>query len=203
MAHVDGTSEIPEGTGRGLLSFLDFAVDKGYLKTATGQAMKTACKEVLSATEGDTWERSRLAELDLEDTLRRFETLRAMKFSIGSLNTYKARYKKSLAMFEEFRSNPGAWRPDLRARNRSPRKAANESGGERASAPAAPPPDLTPSAHPTSSVITYPFPLREGVLASLQLPADLTAREARRLAAFINSLAFEDPGSGRASGAES
>ena len=40
-------------------------------------------------------------------------------------------------------------------------------------------------------IIKYPFPLRDGVLASVELPADLSQREAARLAAFIGSLAIE------------
>jgi len=43
------------------------------------------------------------------------------------------------------------------------------------------------------ATITYPFPLRPGVLASVDLPADLTTREADRLVAFIKSLAMDLP----------
>ena len=39
-------------TGRGLLAFLDFLIQKGYMRVPTGQSMKTAVKEVLSATQG-------------------------------------------------------------------------------------------------------------------------------------------------------
>ena len=35
------------------------------------------------------------------------ETLRAMKFSAGSLSTYKGRYARAAAMFEKFRADPG------------------------------------------------------------------------------------------------
>lgn len=188
----------PTATGAGLVAFLDDAIQKGYLKTATGQAMKTAVKEVLSATEGaDGWETVDLTSLDQTDVLRRFETLRAMKFSSGSLATYKGRFSRAAAMFEEFRTSPTTWRPSVKQRSRT--KGADGS-------PAAPPssaeagaavPGATPSPptrHPGhgSAIITYPFPLRQGVLASVELPPDLTRREARRLAAFIESLAIED-----------
>jgi hypothetical protein len=45
---------------------------------------------------------------------------------------------------------------------------------------------------PSFGVIPHLFPLRDGVLATLLLPADLTMREARRLTAFIESLALSD-----------
>ena len=191
----------PTATGAGLVAFLDYAIQKGYLKTATGQAMKTAVKEVLSATEGaDGWETVDLTSLDEDDVLRRFETLRAMKFSSGSLSTYKGRYSRAAAMFEEFRASPATWRPSVKQRSRSKgndasTSAAPESSKTGSGAPPTPEPPPGPSApHPGhgAAIITYPFPLRQGVLASLELPPDLTRREARRLAAFIESLAIED-----------
>lgn len=45
---------------------------------------------------------------------------------------------------------------------------------------------------PSFGVIPHLFPLRDGVLATLLLPADLTVPEARRLTAFIDSLALSD-----------
>jgi hypothetical protein len=192
----------PTATGAGLVAFLDYAIQKGYLKTATGQAMKTAVKEVLSATEGaDGWETVDLTSLDEDDVLRRFETLRAMKFSAGSLSTYKGRYSRAAAMFEDFRASPATWRPSVKQRSRTKGNGASTTAsplspkthGGAPSAPA-PAPGPAPAPHPGhgSAIITYPFPLRQGVLASLELPPDLTRREAQRLVAFIESLAIED-----------
>ncbi len=189
MADLSTNAHAAQPTGAGLMAFLDFAISKGYLKVPTGQAMKTACKEVLSAIDGESWETVQIPDLDIDDVLRRFETLRAMKFSTGSLGTYKSRFKKSVAMFKAFQDNPSAWRPDVRPRNRGASQSARAatSGPSALQAP-------TNSHQPSSStsVITYPFPLREDVLVSLQLPADLTKREARRLSAFLDSVAVED-----------
>jgi hypothetical protein len=194
----------PTSTGAGLVDFLDYAIQKGYLKTATGQAMKTAVKEVLSATEGaDGWETVDLTSLDEDDVLRRFETLRAMKFSSGSLSTYKGRYSRAAAMFEDFRASPATWRPSVKQRTRKKGSGVTPSvapatdridSGTPAAPDSVPDPDPALTSHPGhgSAIITYPFPLRQGVLASVELPPDLTRREARRLAAFIESLAIED-----------
>lgn len=191
MADLSTDSHAAKPTGAGLMAFLDFAISKGYLKVPTGQAMKTACKEVLSAIDSESWEAAQITELDMDDVLRRFETLRAMKFSTGSLGTYKSRFKKSVAMFNDFRGNPSGWRPDVKSRVRS----ASPSARPAISGPSAPQAPMSfhqPSS--STSVITYPFPLREGVLVSLQLPADLSKREARRLSAFLDSVAVEDVG---------
>jgi len=200
----------PTPTGAGLVNFLGYAIQKGYLKAATGQAMKTAVKEVLSATEGAAgWETVDLMSLDETDVLRRFETLRAMKFSSGSLATYKGRFSRAAAMFEEFRTSPTTWRPSVKQRSR-----AKGTNGSLVGAPSSPEagaaepvatssPSSAPGRHPGygSAIITYPFPLRQGVLASVELPPDLTRREARRLAAFIESLAIEEEVGGPLKGA--
>ena len=43
----------------------------------------------------------------------------------------------------------------------------------------------------TSKTLTYPFPLRAGVIVRISLPADLTTREARRLARFLETLTVD------------
>ncbi len=186
---ADNGNHSAETTGAGLLRFLDFAIEKGHLKSSTGQAMKTACREVLSTAEGDSWETADLTTLDVDDVCRRFETLRAMKFSAGSLSTYKGRFQKSLTMFEEFRSNPSSWRPTVKQRVRAKAAAPGEHPRPGDSVVDVPRAHM---AHLSPGVITYPFPLRDGVLVSLQLPADLSKREARRLGTFIDSLAIEE-----------
>jgi hypothetical protein len=187
----DGMDFTMKATGSGVMDFLDYVVKKGYVKTPTGQAMKTATKEVLQATEGDGWESVELESLEVEDVLRRFETLRAMKFSSTSLSTYKSRFLKAVGMFDEFRKNPSGWKPDIRARNRV------VDGGRKSDSAGTPADGGGVMRHSVqtqqaSNVITYPFPVREGVLASIQLPADLTKREAKRLAGFIESVAVEE-----------
>lgn len=191
----------PVPTGAGLTQFIDYLIAKGYVKTATGSAMKTAVREVLSATEGDDWEATDLDSLDFTDSLRRFETLRAMKFTSGSLRAYKSRFIKAVDLFAEFRVNPGTWRPNIKQRERRPkseqasRVAPNISGASVKRSVEAPVANAAPT--PTEArvaIITYPFPIRDGVLASIELPADLTAREAGRLASFIEALAVDQPG---------
>lgn len=198
MGEVDFTSK---DTGAGLIEFLEFAIEKGHMKRATGQAFKTAVKEILSAVEGDAWESVELSNIEEEDLLARFETLRAMKYSPGSLATYKQRYSRAAAMFREFRASPAGWRPNS---ERPPR--AGKSGGRSVRSTSRParlggplPSDRSSSDVQSglgASKITYPFPLRPDALVSVELPADLTRREARRLAVFIESLAIEDVNTG-------
>lgn len=193
---TDTSNHQASPTGAGLILFLDYATKKGYLKTPTGSAMRTACREVLSAVEGDDWETVDLLAIDIDDVLRRFETLRAMKFKSDSLNTYKTRFRKAMEMFAAFRADPSGWRPELKQRNRGGKvePAARANGVREPESPS--PEPAAPSRHSSGAshgpMITYPFPLRDGVLASVQLPADLSRKEAKRLSAFIESLALDD-----------
>jgi hypothetical protein len=41
----------------------------------------------------------------------------------------------------------------------------------------------------TDPLVSYPFPLREGNLVWVHLPADLTDDEAERLGAYVRSIA--------------
>lgn len=121
-----------------------------------------------------------------------------MKFSTGSLATYQGRFRKAIEMFSTFRESPAGWRPDIKVRNRTGGSVASNAGTT-PSPPDAPAtsPRPEPASPATAShkraTITYPFPLRPDVLASVDLPADLTTREADRLVAFIKSLAMDLP----------
>lgn len=78
-------------------------------------------------------------------------------------------------------------------------------------APEAPPPDVAPtpsrrrrkpapattSPSPSSSppdsaeTLTYPFPLRPGIVVRISLPANLTIEESKRLGRFLDALAVD------------
>ncbi len=188
----------PTAAEAGLIAFLDVAIENGYLKTATGQSTNSATKELLSTTQpAASWETVDLASLDEADVLRRFETLTAMKFSPGSLSTYKSRYSRAVTMLEDFRASPANWQPSIKQQSRSKASDAATSAAPE-SAQGATPTSSTPSGrsvpHPGrgSATITYPFPLRQAVLASVELPPNRTRREAQRLTAFTQSMATED-----------
>src|ERR1700756_4695053 len=99
------------GSAGAVLGFLDYTVEKGYMKAATANSMKVAVREVLSATEGEGWDVLRIQEIDVQDLTRRFCTLRAMKYKQESLETYGKRFANAIGMYEEFLKDPSGWRP--------------------------------------------------------------------------------------------
>jgi hypothetical protein len=168
------------GSAAALIGFLEDLITAGDLKTFTGQARKSAVREVLSTAEGEGWEWVDLNALDLDDTIQRFEARRTATLSPASINTYKSRFRRAVEDYESFRAEPDGWSPSVRTRAR------------RASG------TLAQSDRPgrsnlsrRSRIVAYPFPVRDGILAMVELPVDLTAQEARRFGAFIASLAVD------------
>ncbi len=105
-------------------------------------------------------------------------------------------------MYREFLRNPEGWKPPIKTRATTKRTGTTTktetSTSTRANPDAealdgsgnTPPP--TPKEPGGPTFIPHSFPLRPGVRASLSLPEDLTHREARRLATFIDSLSVDE-----------
>ena len=191
-----------DGTGAGLAQFLDHQVKYGRIKSATGGSYKVAVKEVLGATHDD-WETADVTTLDVDDITQRFDTLRSMNFSPDSLGTYKSRFRSAVSMYRDFlgASDRSSWRPAIRQTSRSSSNGSARARRDQAPTPVPsqstpsdsfPDPVLATPSGPMPRMIPYPFPLRDGVLVTLTLPPDLTKREAKRLAGFIDSLAIEE-----------
>jgi hypothetical protein len=173
-----------EPTGRGLVEFLERAAKRGMLNGNTAGGMRAASKEVLTAVEPQGWEAVDLRTVDIEDFAMRFERLRATKFKPDSLLVYKSRFRNAVQMYLDYINAPSAWK----YKPERPAAARKKSGGKTEE------PDTsvqTSEARARSGSIEYPFPLRQGLVVKLHLPADLTRPEAKRLAAFIDALAVD------------
>ena len=177
---------ISTGTGQGLIDFLTYVPEKGLLNKNTAGAMRSAARELLSV-EHDDPSSIDVRQLDIDQLAKRFANLRAQKFTPQSLETYESRFRKAVAMYLRFLDNPAGWRPEIRTRQTSIQdrtKGRPSNGGT---------PGLTLPPPASSGMIQYPFPIRDGVIASLTLPANLRKAEAKRLASFLDSLAVDEP----------
>jgi hypothetical protein len=200
------TADMSSGTGAGLVTFLNWTMEKSELPRATASAMRTASTKVLSVEDG--WEGLDLRSVDTEDLLRRFSIRSSSDYSDKSLAVYRQRFQKSVQMYLAYLEG-GDWRPrngrsTAPARNGATRNGSSSKQGSTPSPmpePAIPmpaetatqaPPTMQPPAVP-DGLIEYPFPVRPGLRARLNLPEDLTPAEADRVAAFIKTLAFDAP----------
>lgn len=181
-----------ESTGAELVNFWDFASSKGLMRKETADTMKSACKVVLSTVEPDTWESLDVTQIDADSFVQRFERLKMSELKPASLRVYGQRLRNGVATFKEFLASPTTWSyssPESRAPGNG--KAKKESNaGVRESRRESRTPGRTRYGG-DEEMITYPYPVRPGVVGSLTLPADLTKVEATRLASFVSSLAMD------------
>lgn len=192
-------AEAGDGTGAGLLAFLDWAGTRGEIAPSTAKSIAVSAGKVL-AVEPDP-EAVDVTRLDPEDLFARFETLNRTSYTTESMATYRSRFFRAISMYR-------AWldkRPDWKSAGlRSPAKAVgvrSASNGTspskaraRRSAEAAtrPPQDVTEQLLSASTaMVPYDLPLRPGLRVRLVLPEILTQADAKRITAFVTSLAFD------------
>jgi hypothetical protein len=189
-----------DGTGAGLLTFLDWAGSRGEIPPATAKNIAVAAGKVL-AVEPDP-DAVDVVQLDPEDIFGRFQTLNRTSYTTQSVNAYRSRFFKGIYMYRAWLDNRSDWKS---ASSRPPSKAvAVKSTGTgkatsktRSKRPAANSPDPSPDAAepvpsaPSIAMVPYDLPLRRGLRVRLVLPEILTQADAKRITAFVTSLAFD------------
>lgn len=173
-------------TGKALVEHWKWAADKGLMNSNTANALRAACAQVLSVVDG--WETVDVRTIDVDDISRRFQNKRSKDFKPESLDAYKRRFGQAVKMFLDYANDPSSWKASSQERSsRKEKKNSVPSNGDMAGA------QIDRSASPTiaSGLVEYPFPLREGRLAYLKLPADLKMVEVKRLTAYLSTLAVD------------
>lgn len=179
-----------------LLNFLDHASDKGLMPAATAQALAVACRNLIPML-GDG-ERADVRTADLDAVIKRFTNKRAHDFSPGSLRDYGNRLKRAVGLFVSWRDDPSSFTVKTRATRGATKAKRTSAAPTKAVAhegTGAPPATTTGSASahhvPPSQPGSYStsFPVRAGFVVTLtNVPNDLTAAEAERLAGFVKML---------------
>ncbi len=168
-----------------LLDFLSHASDRGLIPAATAQSLAVAVRNVLAILSAE--ERSDVRNLDLDGVVKRFTNKRAKDFNPSSLREYGRRLHRAVQLFK-------AWRDDPANFSVKTRSTANSRKAEQKPRSDATVDDDLPTSPMTHRQGGYQsaFPIRPGtVVAITNIPSDLTAGEAERLAQFIRMLAVE------------
>jgi hypothetical protein len=193
-------SETNDGSGAGMLAFLDWAGSRGEIAPNTAKSIAVSAGKVL-AVEADPKEVD-VVRLDEEDLFARFETLNRMNYTTQSMGTYRSRFMRAISMYRAWLEKRPDWKtaglrppskavavratngkPPSKARVKTtPQKPTSASSTDEADLPAAP---------SNLPMIPYDLPLRPGLRVRLVLPEMLTQADAKRIAAFVNSLAFD------------
>lgn len=172
-----------------LLEFLNHASDRGLMPAATAQSLAVAARSVLGVLSES--EHADVRALDIESVTKRFSNKRAKDFTPASLREYSRRLQKAVSLFLTWRDDPAGFSVPTRAtsptRKRDPKvrdeftsvQPSNESH-ERALG----------SSSDARRGFQSAFPIRAGqVVVISNIPSDLTAAEADRLATFVRMLA--------------
>lgn len=171
-----------------LLKFLDMVVAKGLMNANTAGGLKAACSKILDdLAEGDD-----VRSVDVNTAVVRYNNRNPGALSPNSLNEYQRRVVRAIADFTSWSDDPKAFRPKVKGTSTRNGKKTEPRDNRQTTAPhsEAPTHPGSPTA-PTSAGLPLSYPLRPDFLAQVVIPRDLTAEEARRLGAFLLTLAVD------------
>jgi len=173
-----------------LLGFLDHAAEKGLMPPATATALAVACRNVFGVLSDE--EKKDVGRLDLDAVVKRFQNKRAKDFTGPTLKEYGRRVHRAVNLFLEWREDPANFQAPTRATSPT-RRRKPDSEPEIEPGSAVTTLGSTPQASPGTYQTAVPLG-RDRIVTLLNVPADLTKAEAKRLAAFVEMLAVDLPG---------
>jgi hypothetical protein len=182
-------SEMRNRTVAGLLAYCDWLRKGGYQTANAVEAWKVAIKRVFETVEPESYESISLDGIDLDDYVRRFRTLAADQYKAETISVYEKRIRNAIEAHDYYLEHDSP--PTFRSA--APRSKQNGAAKPKA---ATKPKQSKPSGRraetPAGELIPFPFPLRNGQMAELRLPARLDKTDADRLSAFLRTLQFEE-----------
>jgi hypothetical protein len=182
-----GLGPQPDYSREALGRFVDYVVEKGLIHPSTGQGWRVATTKVLEQLSEE--QRADVRTIDIDATFRAFLNRNPGRLSPASVGEYRRRVGRAIEEFVSWIENPAgygsrsvAWAAKLDTRTR-PRPT-------RRLEPARPSARFTATAE-NGGAMSLDYPLRPGLLARVVLPRDLTVEEARRMGAFLVTLAAD------------
>ena len=162
----------------------------GLANPNTARSLKAAAKILESEEERD------VRKIDVGLAIRRYNNRNPGKLSPRSLKEYRRRIESLIREFQKYHEDPTSY-SGIGGGNASgevvKRKRRTPKNSEPPATPAERPHDSSPT--PPRGGLSLDFPLRDDFLAQIVVPRDLRTTEARRLCAFVMTLAADfEPG---------
>jgi hypothetical protein len=179
----------PDYSRAALARFIEFVVAKGLVHPATAQGWRVATAKVLEDL--SPAELADVRQIDVERTFKQFLNRYPGRLSPASVGEYRRRVSRAIEEFARWMDDPGTYA--FRSPPRAPRADARRRL-DVAPAPGPVPVRPRPGAGPTARTtdgIALEYPLRPDLLAHVVVPRDLTVEEARRMGAFLVTLAVD------------
>jgi len=167
--------------------FMRESAVSGLIKPATARARKLAAEQLL--VELKSHERTDMRLVDVDELCSRFHKLQESTIRPESLDVYRSRLLDALADFVRWTDEPGSFVPRESEFKTTRKSLRSETQGEtRAREELA----LNPPRNPHD---IFPVPIRDDLVVYIQnVPLDMTASEADKVAAVVRALAVPDTG---------
>lgn len=179
-----------DGDCAAMIEWLGWTIQKSEMVEATASALRTACQKVLAVE--DDWGSIPVADLDVESIIGRFRIKHRGDMKDATVDTYVNRLRQTLDMYTKWLVGDSTWKPAQRKRTARTPSTNGAAGKVPPVEPVTPLEAPKVDQPPKAGMIAYPFPIRPGLRGKIELPEDLTIKEARRIAAFISTLAVEE-----------
>lgn len=178
-----------------LLKFTDDLEKRGLAKSNTARSLKVAANKILDGLSPE--EEEDVRKIDVETAVRKFHNKNPGKLSPKSLAEYQRRVGLLIREFVEYHENPtgyagiGRGAPGVPGAKPKGKKKGTASRTRKTEEAAPDPVNEPERARPVKSGLSLDYPLRPDFLAQVVVPRDLKADEARRLCAFVMTLAAD------------
>lgn len=158
------------------------------MPTPTAKALSVASRRVFAGLTDE--EGADLRSVDLETAVKRFGNKQAKEFTPKSLREYGQRAQRAVDQFLRWRNDPAGFSVKTRSTPRSRRRSSDGHQSTNVATPIASDTTIAPVGL-TSNGYQTSFPIRPGRVVTLSnIPVDLSAPEADRLAQFVRMLAL-------------
>jgi hypothetical protein len=180
------TADLNTRTVGGLLAYCEWLITKGYATTAQVNPWRTAIHKVFDTVESEDWQSLDLSAIDLDEYLSRFQTLAGAQYKAESIATYGRRIRNAVEAQEHYLTTgrPPMFRQSAKRTGAEDKGTASKGSVVKLQSKAS----STANGSAASSLIEFPFPLKNGRMAILRLPARLHSEDVNRLSGFLRTL---------------
>jgi hypothetical protein len=173
--------------------FLDYVSEQNLIRFETVRGWRVAASKLMSVL--SEAEEADIRTIDLDLAVHRVANRDPGSVSPRSLRTYQLRVAIALREFKRWREDPGSYQP-RGLDGLSGAKANGDRIARQGQSKIISTPTLTSEKHEketthTSSGLTLSYPLRVDFLAQVVIPRDLSTIEAKRLGAFLLTIAID------------
>ncbi len=172
-----------------LMAFIQTLAKKGLANAHTADGLRVAADRILGGLSPQ--EEADVRKIDVGLAVKRVHNKSPGKFKPSSLAEYGRRVEMLLKEFVRYHENPTTYTGIGRGTPTTRKAGAKGRGAKTAFRAPTKATLVSPPAAPVFQHLSLDYPLRPDFLAQIVVPRDLRVEEARRLGAFVMTLATD------------